>query len=280
MPTSQNAPDERLRVLVVTAGHSFEAEPFFAMFDADDGIRWEGVEQPGAWSCFGADRVGNWDAIVMYDMPGLRFAGGETIHVDPPEDFQRRFLEMLEAGQGFVFLHHAMSAWPSWPAYADIVGGRFLYKPGELHGTMWPDSGYHFEVTHHVSVLDPGHPICAGVEDGFELTDELYLVPILEDRLVPLLRTDAPMTYDHFYSAALAIKKRYNDRTGWTHPPASPLLGWVKTAGASPVAYLQPGHGPTAFGNPNYRRLVANAIRWAASPAAHEWAQRNPVPVA
>jgi uncharacterized protein len=54
----------------------------------------------------------------------------------------------------------------------------------------------------------------------------------------------------------------------------------VKTAGASPVAYLQPGHGPTAFGNPNYRRLVANAIRWAASPAAHEWAQRNPVPVA
>ena len=106
------------------------------MFDADDGIRWEGAEQPGAWSCFGADQVGNWDAIVMYDMPGLRFVGGETIHVDPPEDFQRRFLEMLDAGQGFVFLHHAMSAWPSWPAYADIVGGRFLYKPGELHGTI------------------------------------------------------------------------------------------------------------------------------------------------
>jgi type 1 glutamine amidotransferase len=41
-----------------------------------------------------------------------------------------------------------------------------------------------------------------------------------------------------------------------------------------------PGHGPTAFGNPNYRRLVANAIRWAASPAAHELARQNPVPVA
>jgi len=132
MSTLQNAPDERLRVLVVTAGHSFEAEPFFAMFDADDGIRSEGTEQPGAWSCFGAGQVGNWDAIVMYDMPGLRFVGGETIHVDPPEYFQRHFLEMLEAGQGFVFLHHAMSAWPSWPAYADIALWQVLYHAADL----------------------------------------------------------------------------------------------------------------------------------------------------
>ena len=181
---------------------------------------------------------------------------------------------MLEAGQGFVFLHHAMSAWPSWPAYADIIGGRFHYTPAELHGTWWPDSGYHFDVTHHVAVLNPDHPVCEGVEDGFELTDELYLVPILADSLQPLLQTDAPMTSDHFFSAALAIKKRYNDRSGWTHPPASPLLGWVKTAGQSPLVYLQPGHGPTAYGNANYRRLVANAIRWVASPEAHEWARR------
>jgi uncharacterized protein len=276
---SQNAAGRQLRVLVVTAGHSFEAEPFFEMFRADSGIRWENVEQPAAWACFGADQIANWDAIVMYDMPGLSFVDGETIFVDPPEDFQARFLEMLAAGQGFVFLHHAMSAWPSWPAYADIIGGRFHYRPAELHGTMWPDSGYHFEVTHHVSVIDPDHPICQGVEQNFELTDELYLVPIFEDKVVPLLRTDAPMTADHFFSAALAIKKRYNDRSGWTHPPASSLLGWVKTAGRSPVAYLQPGHGPSAYANANYRKLVANAIRWAASPAAHEWAKRNEVSV-
>jgi uncharacterized protein len=280
MAESEKASAGRPKVLVVTAGHSFEAEPFFAIFDADTGIDWEGVEQPDAMACFGPEQVGRWDAIVMYDMPGLRFVDGETIFVDPPEDFQRRFIGMLEAGQGFVFLHHAMSAWPSWPAYADIIGGRFHYTPAEFHGTMWPDSGYHFDVTHHVSVLDVDHPVCAGVDDGFELTDELYMVPVLEDSLQPLLRTDAPMTSDHFYSAALAIKKRYNDRSGWTHPPASPLLGWVKTAGRSPVVYLQPGHGPSAYGNASYRRLVANAIRWVASPDAHRWAQEHPAAIA
>jgi uncharacterized protein len=69
-------------------------------------------------------------------MPGITFVDGESVRTDPPEDFRQRFLEMLDAGQGFVFLHHAMSAWPSWPAYADIIGGRFHYTPGELHGKM------------------------------------------------------------------------------------------------------------------------------------------------
>jgi uncharacterized protein len=145
---------------------------------------------------------------------------------------------MLDAGQGFVFLHHAMSAWPSWPAYADIIGGRFHCTPAELHGKLRPDSGYHFDVTHHVRLAEPDHPICRGVQDGFELTDRRYLAPILEEGLTPIMRTDAPMTDDHFYSAALAVKKRYGDRTGWHHLPTSPVLGWVKTAGdASPAAH-------------------------------------------
>ena len=31
----------------------------------------------------------------------------------------------------------------------------FRYAPGEQYGTMWHDSGCHFDVTHHVSVLVP-----------------------------------------------------------------------------------------------------------------------------
>ena len=37
-----------LDVLVVTGGHPFEAEPFFAVFDALDGINWTGATAPEA----------------------------------------------------------------------------------------------------------------------------------------------------------------------------------------------------------------------------------------
>jgi type 1 glutamine amidotransferase len=47
------------------------------------------------------------------------------------------------------------------------------------------------------------------------------------------------------------------------HPKSSPVIGWEHEYGKARVAYIQPGHGPTAYSNPNYRRLVENAINWA-----------------
>ena len=100
------------------------------------------------------------------------------------------------------------------------------------------------------------------MQDGFELTDERYLVPILEEGLTPLMRTNAPMADDSFSSTALAVEKRSNDRTGSHRPTTRPLLGWVKTAGGA--AASQPSR-PDRLCNPNYRKLVANAIRSATS---------------
>ena len=82
---------------------------------------------------------------------------------------------LLDAGRGLVFLHHAIAGWPAWPEYAEIVGGRFHYQPGSLGGRDWPDSGYRFHVDHTVEVLEPGHPVCAGLPARFPITDELYL---------------------------------------------------------------------------------------------------------
>ncbi len=262
----------RRKVLVVTKGHPFEAEPFFSMFDDLD---WAGVEQPEAREILNPDDTAAYDALVMYDMPGITFTGGEppAEFEAPTEAFQRAYLDLLDAGRGLVFLHHSIASWPAWPRFAEIVGGRFHYQPGRLGDRDWPDSGYAFDVEHTVEVLDPEHPICAGLAPTFRILDELYLYPVLEDDVVPLMRSTYDFAEHNFYSADRAIRGHRNSRDGWHHPPGSNLVAWVKHAGNSPLAYVQFADGPATYADTNFRTVLANAIDWASSPEAHRWAR-------
>jgi len=167
-----------------------------------------------------------------------------------------------------------VASWPAWEGFAELIGGRFHYQPGTLRGTDYPDSGYVFDVRHTVSVLEPSHPVCAGLPTSFEIVDELYCFPVLEDSVVPLMRTGFPVNDpSRFYSADLAIRGRRNDNDGWSHPPGSDLVGWIKAAGNSPLVYLQFGDGPVTYADANFRRVLGNAIGWSASSAAREWAR-------
>ena len=227
-------PTDVLDVLVVTGGHPFEEEPFFAVFDALPGVRWEPASAPATGH----------DVVVFYDMPGLRFTQGEPpVELTEPTQAQRETIERLcAAGTGLVFLHHAVGGWPAWPAYAELIGGRFHYQPAELAGEIYPDSGYRFDVTHTVEVLAPDHPVCAGLGPSFTITDELYCFPVLTDRIVPLMRT----TFDtadpaNFWSSDLAIRGREQQRR--LEPPTGQRPG-----GVGHERRPQPGHLPPVRG--------------------------------
>ena len=102
---------------------------------------------------------------------------------------RRDLHDLLAAGQGIVFLHHALAGWPGWPGWAEVLGGRYHYAPAQLRGASWPDSGFRYAAyTARWSI--PPIPVCAGVDD-FALADELYCCPVFEDDVVPLLRADA-----------------------------------------------------------------------------------------
>jgi len=265
--------EELLRVLVVTGGHPYQADPFFAAFSADPGLVWAHAPQPSAQAWLAAPVTGQWDAIVFYDMPGVGLRPGALPEPEsPPPALMEGMRRLLDSGQGIVFLHHAIASWPKSDEYAHWVGGRFLYRPGRLAERDWPDSGYAFDVRHHLTPVDPRHPVLAGLEMGLTLTDELYLAPVLEDEVIPLLRSDAAFTEDRFWSAAAAVQGRLNSRNGWTHPPGSDLVAWAKRSRRSPVVYLQPGDGPSAYADEAWRKLLGNAIRWVASDEGHVWA--------
>lgn len=260
--------DDR-NILLVTKGHPFEREPFFAVFDDMPGVSWTHVEQPAAQALFDVRHAAPYDAFVLYDMPGIRFHPDRgPDFLQPDEDFRRRFHALLERGAGMVFLHHAIAGWPAWEEYAEIVGGRFLYLPGELRGRACQDSGYRHHVTHNVRVLDR-HPVTEGIPESFAITDELYLYEVFEDDVQPLLASDFAFEAENFYSAARAVRDHQmfsND--GWEHAAGSNLIGWTRTVGNSRIVYLQCGDDPVAYANPHFRRLVRNAIIWVSEPRA------------
>ncbi len=229
----------------------------------------------GRTALFGPQAARDFDAILCYDMPGIDFTAADAPRlVTPDPDFVRDYLAMLEAGVGVVFMHHAIAAWPAWPEYAEIVGGRFHYHPALLRGQQWPDSGYRHQVSHSVRKV-ASHPVTEGIPEHFNITDELYLCPVFEEDVVPLLRSDYDFQDNNFYSSARAVAGEMHSRAGWSHPAGSNLVGWAKRRGNSPIVYLQGGDDAAAMANEHFRRLVHNAIRWVSSAAAHAWAREK-----
>jgi type 1 glutamine amidotransferase len=258
----------RRDVLLVTKGHPFEREPFFEIFDELDGVDWTHVEQPAAQALFSVEQAARFDAFVLYDMPGITFHGDRAPTFSRPDaSYRERFLELLEAGHGFVFLHHAIAGWPAWDGYADIIGGRFLYLPATLRGRACQDSGYRHDVRHEIQVV-ADHPVTAGLPQRFSLTDELYLYEVFEDDVEPLLVSGHSFVSDNFYSAAkVVLEGQMYSNEGWEHEPGSSLIGWARRHGASRIVYLQCGDGPGAYADPNVRRLIRNAILWVSERA-------------
>ena len=250
-----------LDVLVVTGGHPFESEPFFAIFDelADTAVDM-------AWTAAKEPERGH-DVVVFYDMPGLRFTGGDPPleYVEPSPGQRLVFSDLCRDGTGLVFLHHAVASWPAWDGFAELVGARFHYRAGTLGGVDYPDSGYLFDVTHTVEILDQTHPVCADLGTSFRITDELYCFPVLTEQVTPLMRTRFDTADDtEFYSADLAIRGRMNDRDGWTHPPGSDLVAWARHVDRSRLVYLQFGDGAATYADPSFRTALSNAVNWTA----------------
>lgn len=264
---------EPLNVLVAVKGHPFERDAFAAMFEALEGVSATIVEQPAAAQLMTPTLMAPYDALVLYDMPGIDFrAAVPGSAVPAPDDFIQNLKALLSAGKGVVALHHAIAGWPAWREYADLLGGRFLYRAAALRGENRLDSGYRHDVAHQVQVVQD-HPVTQGLPASFPLTDELYLSEIFEADVIPLLRSDYAFVRENFYSATLAIEGTMFSREGWDHPPGSNCVGWVKRALQSPLVYLQPGDGPATYADENYRHLLANAIRWVASEEARAWAR-------
>ena len=215
----------KIRVLLTSGGHGFEAEPFYAAFDAMPNVVYTKAELPKEAGLLKPGLEKQFDCIVMYDM-----VGGIT-----PEQ-QQAFVKLLETGIGVVSLHHNLGAHRDWDEFRKIIGGKFCLEDQVIDGKAYKQTpwshGEHLKVT----VVDKDHPITKGIRD-FEIHDETYGLFYTAPGVHVLLKTD--------------------------HPKNNPELAWTTRYGKSRVCYLMLGHDKFAYENPNFRKLVHQGIRWA-----------------
>ncbi len=271
--------NDSIGVLVVTKGHAFDHDAFLAMFDAMPDVEPTLVDQPAAQAVLQPEFVGDYDAVLFYDMSGIPGIGlnHDRASADglPPSSYRLAIESLLERGTGLVLLNHATVSWPHWPLWRRISGSSFMLRRGPLWGAEVPGSGYrggHGPLPAPTLRLLPqvAHPVLEGLESGFEITDEIYLkTPGFESAVLPLLRGDYAFVAENFSPPPLAPPEEQAD---WQHPPGSDLLVWANAAGRSPVVASDLGDGPSAYGNPDFRRLLGNALRWVASEPARSWA--------
>lgn len=269
-----------LQVLVVTKGHPFDRNAFHAMFDANPDIITTFVEQPAAQVMLRPEHIAPYDAVVFYDMWGIPLDPTSSANALPPKAYVEAIEALLDSGKGLVLLNHALVQWPQWPLWREISGSTFMLAEGELQGRRVPGSGYrggagepHRNATHRLTPVDGAHPVVAGLDQGFEITDELYLrMPLNSPDTVPLLVSDYRFTQANFNPPPLAPKAQQD---AWVHPEGDNVIVWVKRSRGSPVVACEAGDGPAAYANPGFRRLLSNAIAWVASEPARTWARQS-----
>jgi type 1 glutamine amidotransferase len=207
-----------LRLLVVTGGHDYPTS-FYTLFEGRPEWRWTHATSNEA--AFAQDVASRFDAIVFYDMPRTLGPAG-----------QERLKAFAEAGRGIVALHHALFAYPDWPFWEQLLGGRYFPEDGD--GVK--RSTYRHDVELFVRPVG-SHPIVDPI-GPLQLVDETYRGARLSPGITPLLEVE--------------------------HPDADRYVAWVSPYTPSRVVCVQLGHDERAHRSAAYRGLVRNAILWSA----------------
>jgi putative membrane-bound dehydrogenase-like protein len=146
-------------------------------------------------------------------------------------ELQKAIFDHVNSGKGLVLVHPALwYNWNDWPEYnLQLVGGG-----AHSHERYGP-----FEVT----VTDTNHPIMQGVSPTFKVDDELY-----RDQ------------FDPKGNATTVLAKATVPNSEKTYPSI-----WVTQNPKGRIACIALGHDGATHNDPNYKTILRNAVKWAAS---------------
>ncbi len=215
----------KLKILIITGGHDYDRKPFYEVFNAIPSITFDTLVHPHVNELIASPDIDAYDVLIFYDM---------GVSILPQH--QQAYIDLLNKGKSMIFLHHSLVSYQSWPEFIRIVGGQYHTEPVVVNGDTL-NANYEHDVTIPIKVEDKRHPVTKGIRD-FEIFDEIYSDVEILPGVKPLLST--------------------------THPKSMRYVAWINHYGNSDVIYIQLGHGQTGLSNPNFRKLLRQAIEWSA----------------
>jgi type 1 glutamine amidotransferase len=155
------------------------------------------------------------------------------------EAVQRSFVDYVEGGGGLIVIHTGTVPGKNTEVLDKLIGCRFTGHPNACPVTVQP--------------VKP-HPVTEGVGLFCEI-DEHYHIEIIKNDTDVLLAS---------YSAAQGQESKYQEDPYHNVPAAICAAGYVRTHGKGRVCVLTPGHNLAVWQNPQFQKLLANAINWCA----------------
>ncbi|MCL2356043.1 MAG: ThuA domain-containing protein [Defluviitaleaceae bacterium] len=178
-----------------------------------------------------------YDAVVMSKCDHISKEDNRSWKTDA---VQNAFVKYVEAGGGLLVTHSGtVPGEDNDTSVLDgLIGCKFVFHPNNCPVTC--------------GILKP-HPVTEGVGMFCE-EDEHYQIEILAD--VDILAAS--------YSAAQGTPEKYESEPYFNAPANIAPCVYVRTQGKGRICVLTPGHVAEVWRNPEFQKLLGNAVRWCA----------------
>jgi len=153
------------------------------------------------------------------------------------EEIQKAFVDYIEGGGGLVAVHSALVQGKNTKALDNLIGCHFFGHPNNCPVT--------------VQSVKP-HPVTEGVAQFIEI-DEHYMIEITSSDADVLLAS---------YSPQQGEESKRQEEPYFNSPSAIYPAGYVRTQGSGRVCVLTPGHLTAVWLNPQFQKLLSNALNW------------------
>ena len=150
---------------------------------------------------------------------------------------QRAFIEYVETGGGLLVAHTGLVAGENTKELDRLIGSKFTFHPQDCLVTVQP--------------IKP-HPIVKDVMMFCEI-DEHYRLEILSEDVDIFMASYSPPQGEE----AKHADEPYHNSQAWIG-----AAGYTRTQGKGRVCVLTPGHHVKVWHNPQYQRVLENALIW------------------